>query len=52
MENIFFNMFSEHPKNNINRLLMKELKHKNSILKNTIKCSEFQYANYTFVGSF
>ena len=52
MENIFFNMFSYHTNNNINRLLIRKLKHKNGNIKNTIKCSEFRYANYTFVGSF
>jgi hypothetical protein len=31
---------------------MSNLRHKNGIGKITIKCDEFQYANYTFVNSF
>jgi hypothetical protein len=35
-----------------NILKMSNLRHKNGIGKITIKCDEFQYANYTFVNSF
>jgi len=45
-------MFSDHIKNDTKRLLIRKLKRKKGILKNTIKCSEFRHANYTFVHSF
>ncbi len=51
MENIFFNMFSYHSKNSINRLIMSKLMHRNDIQKNTLKCSELRFANYTFADS-
>jgi hypothetical protein len=45
-------MFSYHINIDIKKLLIKKLKYSNGDLKNTINCSEFQYANYTFVVSF
>ena len=45
-------MFSYHIKTMVNILKMSILRHKNDFGKITIKCDEFQYANYTFVNSF
>jgi hypothetical protein len=45
-------MFSYHIKTIVKVLKNSNLRHKNGIRKITIKCDEFQYANYTFVHSF
>jgi hypothetical protein len=45
-------MFSAYARIPVNILSYSNLEYENGIKKNTIKCSDFQYANYTFVDSF
>jgi hypothetical protein len=45
-------MFQTQRKCNTKILIISDIVHINSILKNTIKYSEFHNANYTFADSF
>jgi len=45
-------MFSHPYQTEINKLFYRELNHRNAIIKNPRKSSEFRYANYTFADSF
>jgi len=51
MKNIFFNMFFTYIKDSINIQVIRNMEQCRGVLKNRLNCSEFQYANYTFVVS-